>query len=150
MFKKKGKFRASSIIGKEAGFKGTLKDEESIRIDGKFEGKIQVGGNVIIGKDAIVEANIQAKSVSIGGKVIGDIDSEERVELFSSGSLEGKVKASDLTIAEGAFFNGECRMVPLEEEKEEKKKEKEEKIFKKTTSDKKAASEFEFVQPEEE
>ena len=140
MFKKKERFRTSSIIGKGAEFKGTLKDEESIRIDGKFEGKIQVEGNVIVGGDAIVKANIQAKSVSIGGKVIGDINSEERVELFSSGSLEGKVKASDLTIAEGAFFNGECRMVPPEEG-EEGKEEK---------TSKKAASEFEFVQPEEE
>ena len=144
MFKKRKKFRTSSIIGRGAEFKGTLKDEESIRIDGKFEGKIQVEGNIIVGEDAIVKANIEAKSVSIGGKVVGDINSEERVELFSSGSLEGKVKASDLTIAEGAFFNGECRMVPPEEGKEEKDKGKEEK-----TSEK-AASEFEFVQPEEE
>lgn len=136
MFKKKRKFRTSSIIGREAEFKGTLKDEESIRIDGKFEGKIQVEGNVTVGEDAIVKANIEAKSISIGGKVIGDINSEERVELFSSGSLEGKVKASDLTIAEGAFFNGECRMVSPEEGKEEK-------------TSKKATSEFEFVQPEE-
>ena len=43
----------------------------------------------------------------------GDIDGEGKVEISSAGSLEGKVKASDLTIAEGAFFNGECRMNPL-------------------------------------
>lgn len=139
MFKKREKFRTSSIIGRGAEFKGTLKDEESIRIDGKVEGKIQVEGNVIVGEDAIVKANIEAKSISIGGKVIGDINSEEKVELFSSGSLEGKVKASDITIAEGAFFNGECRMVPPEKDKGKEEK----------TSEK-AASEFEFVQPEEE
>jgi len=119
MFSRKEKFITASIIGKGTEFKGTLKDRESIRIDGKFEGKIQVEGNVIIGKDAVIKADIQAKSISVGGKVIGNVDCQEKVELFSSGSLEGKVKASDLTIAEGAFFNGECRMIPFQEKEEE-------------------------------
>jgi len=113
MFKgKKDERKPSSIIGREAEFKGALIDKESLRIDGKFEGEIQTEGSIIIGKDAVVQAKIKAKSVSIGGKVIGDIDCEERIELSSTGSLEGKVKASDLTIAEGGFFNGECKMTP--------------------------------------
>jgi len=115
MFKRGEKFKTSSVIGKETEFKGNLKDRESIRIDGKFEGEIEVGGTLIVGEDAVIKANIKAKSVSIGGKVVGDVNCEGKVELFSSGSLEGKVKASDLTIAEGAFFNGECRMAPLRE-----------------------------------
>jgi len=120
MFSRKEKIKTASIIGGETEFKGTLKDRESIRIDGKFEGKIQVEGDVIVGKDAFVKADIQAKSITIGGKVIGNICCQGKVELSPSGSLEGKVKASDLTIAEGAFFNGECRMVPLEKSEEEK------------------------------
>ena len=115
MFKKGEKFKTSSVIGKETEFKGSLKDKESIRIDGKFEGEIEVGGNLTVGENAVIKANIKAKSVNIGGKVVGDVNCEGKVELFSSGSLEGKVKASDLTIAEGAFFNGECRMAPLRE-----------------------------------
>ncbi len=115
MFKRGEKFKTSSVVGKETEFKGSLKDKESIRIDGKFEGEIEVGGDLIVGENAVIKANIKAKSVSIGGKVVGDVNCEGKVELFSSGSLEGKVKASDLTIAEGAFFNGECRMAPLRE-----------------------------------
>ena len=94
-----------------------------MRSDGKFEGESQGEGNVIVGKDAFIKANIRAKSINISGKVVGNIDCQEKVELFSSGSLEGKVKASDLTIAEGAFFNGECRMIPLQESVEEKSSE---------------------------
>ena len=111
MFKKKEEI-TNTLIGKDTEFKGVLKDKENVRIDGKFEGEIQTEGTVIIGEDALVQANIRAKSVNIGGKVIGNISCEERVELFSSGSLEGKIKASDLTIAQGAFFNGECNMTP--------------------------------------
>jgi len=114
MFKKRRieEKTTTSVIGKETEFKGSIKDKGSIRIDGSFQGEIETEGNLIIGEDAVVEAKIRAKSVIIGGKVVGDINCEEKVELFSSGSLEGKVMASDLTIAEGAFFNGECRMTP--------------------------------------
>jgi len=114
MFRKKRieEKMTTSVIGKETEFKGSLKDRGSIRIDGSFEGEIETEGSLIVGEDAVVRANIKARSVIIGGKVMGDISCEERVELFSSGSLEGKVIASDLTIAEGAFFNGECRMTP--------------------------------------
>jgi cytoskeletal protein CcmA (bactofilin family) len=110
--RKKKEEITNSVIGKNTEFKGVLKDKENVRIDGKFEGEIQTEGTVIIGEEAVVQANITAKAVDIGGKVVGDISCEGRVELFSSGSLEGKIRASDLTIAEGAFFNGECNMTP--------------------------------------
>lgn len=110
MFKKKEQDRTNSVIGPGTELKGTLKDTGSIRVDGKFEGKIETEGNVIVGEDAVVKADIKAAAAIISGKVTGDISCEGRVEICSTGSLEGKVRASDLTIAEGAFFNGECRM----------------------------------------
>lgn len=112
MRKKKKEEKTNSIIGPGTECKGTLKDRESIRVDGKFEGEIQTEGTVAIGEEAVVQANIKAAAIAIAGKVVGDIDCEGKVEICSTGSLEGKVKASDLTIAEGAFFNGECRMSP--------------------------------------
>jgi len=110
--KKKVEGKTNSLIGPGTEFKGTLKDREGVRIDGKFEGEVETGGSLIVGEDAVVHANIKAAAVLIAGRVTGDIDCEGKVEIFPTGSLEGKVKASDLTIAEGAFFNGECRMSP--------------------------------------
>lgn len=117
--KEKFEFETESVIGKGTEFKGTLKDRDSIRIDGKIEGKIQVEGNLIVGEDAIVRADIRAKSISIGGKVIGNVDCQGKVELFHSGSLEGNVKAHGLVIPKGALFDGECRMIPFEKKKEQ-------------------------------
>ena len=111
MFARKEKFETESIIGKETELKGTLKDKESIRIDGKVEGEIHSEGDVIVGEDATVNANIEAKSVSIKGKVVGNVTCQGKVELFPSGSLKGNVEASGLTIPEGAFFGGECKMI---------------------------------------
>jgi len=122
VFDSKGKFEfeTESVIGKGTEFKGTLKGRDSIGIDGKIEGKIQVKGNVIVAEGAIVKADIRAKSISIGGKVIGNVDCQGKVELLSSGGLEGNVKAHSLIIPKGAFFNGKCRMIPLEENKKKK------------------------------
>ena len=111
MFVRKEEFETESIVGKETELKGTLKNKESIRIDGKVEGEIHSEGDVIVGEDATVNANIEAKSVSIKGKVVGNITCQGKVELFPSGSLKGNVKASGLTIPEGAFFDGECKMI---------------------------------------
>jgi len=121
--KKRGKVKTSTVIGEMADSNGTLKDKESVRIDGKFEGEIETEASVIVGGNAFVKANLKADSVSIEGKVIGNIDCNGKVEIFSSGSLEGKVKASELIINGGALFNGECRMVSNEEEKEGLEKE---------------------------
>lgn len=110
MRKRKKEERTNSIIGPGAEFKGNLKDKEGIRVDGRFEGEIETEGIVTIGEDAGVQANIKAAALIIAGKVVGDIECGGKVEICSTGSLEGKVKASDLAIAEGAFFNGECRM----------------------------------------
>ncbi|MEA1964266.1 MAG: polymer-forming cytoskeletal protein [Candidatus Aerophobetes bacterium] len=134
--KKEGEMiKTNTVIGKGTELKGSLKDEESIRVDGKFEGDIQTKGEVIIGEDGVVRADIKAKSVKVGGKLVGDVSCEGKVELFSSGSLEGKIKASDLTIAEGAFFNGECVMTPVDME-EEKEEELEQRNVEKETSEK--------------
>ncbi len=117
MFDGEDKVKIGSIIGREAEFEGVMKGKKGVRIEGKVQGEIQMKGEVVVGKDALVKANIQAHSVSIGGKVVGNVDSQGRVELSPSGSVEGNVKAADLTIPGGAFFNGQCKMTSSEANK---------------------------------
>ena len=112
MSRRNDKLEVDSIIGKGAEFKGTVKGEGSIRIEGKVDGKIDIGGEILMHQDAVIKADIKAGSLTIGCKVEGNIDCKGRVELLPSGALKGNVKASDLTIAEGAFFDGQCKMVP--------------------------------------
>ncbi len=112
MSRRNDELEVESIIGKEAEFKGTVTGKGSIRIEGKVDGKIDVGGEVLTHQDAVIKADIKARSITIGCKVEGNIDCKGSVELLSSGTLKGDVKASDLTIAEGAFFDGQCKMVP--------------------------------------
>jgi cytoskeletal protein CcmA (bactofilin family) len=99
-----------TMIGEGAGFEGTIIVPHGIRIDGAFKGKIEASEMLTIGNAGVVEAEIKAKSIIIGGKVSGNIVAAERVELESRASLIGDLQTRDLVINEGALFHGKCSM----------------------------------------
>lgn len=99
-----------TILGEGTVCEGTLTVPHSVRIDGSFKGKIETNEVITIGQNGVVEADIIAKSAIIGGKVIGNVIVDDRVELESKSSLIGDLKARDLIINEGAIFHGNCSM----------------------------------------
>lgn len=99
-----------TMIGEGASFEGTVILSHAIRIDGVFKGKIEADEMLTIGHTGIVEADIKAKSIIIGGKVSGNIIASERVELESKASFIGDLQTRDLVINEGALFHGKCSM----------------------------------------
>ena len=62
-------------------------------------------------ENAVVEADIVAKVVSVKGRVKGNISAREKVELFACASVDGDVTAPQITMETGCRFNGACRMV---------------------------------------
>ena len=99
-----------TMIGEGAIFEGTIIIPHGIRIDGTFKGKIEAGEVLTIGNNGVVEADIKAKNIIIGGKVSGNIIADERVELETRASLVGDLRTRDLVINEGALFHGKCSM----------------------------------------
>jgi cytoskeletal protein CcmA (bactofilin family) len=90
-------------IGKSIAIKGDLTGNEDLVIEGKVEGKITLpSGQVTIGADGKVTADLDAKSVVIVGRVKGNVRATERAEIHSSGVLEGDVHAPRLVVQEGA------------------------------------------------
>ena len=83
----------------------------SLFIYGKVFGNIQSNGAVQTANGSVINGNISAKDVAIGGKVDGDLDVEKKVTLGDTSFLTGNLKASILTIEEGAKFDGVCNMV---------------------------------------
>ncbi|MDG5814263.1 polymer-forming cytoskeletal protein [Chitinispirillales bacterium ANBcel5] len=106
----KGNKGLLTMIGEGAVFEGTAKVPHSFRIDGTFKGKLEIGEALFIGNTGVVEADIEAKSVIIGGKVKGNLMVEERIELESGSSLYGDLKTKDLVINDGAVFHGNSSM----------------------------------------
>jgi len=96
-----------ATIGKSLVIKGEVAGSESLYIDGRVEGSINLSGNrVTIGRNGIVSANISAREIVILGKVRGNLTASDRVDIRSDGSLTGDVVAARISIEDGAFFKG--------------------------------------------
>ncbi len=102
--------KVSGFIDKDTEITGDIKFKDSFRIDGKFKGKILSGNSLIIGETGEVEADIEAGSISINGRVKGSLNAKESIEIFSQGRVTGKLVTPTLIIEEGAFFQGSCQM----------------------------------------
>jgi cytoskeletal protein CcmA (bactofilin family) len=96
-----------ATIGKSLIVKGELSGSESLYIDGKVEGAINLPGNrVTVGRNGQVAANIVAREIVVLGKVRGNCQASDRVDIRSEGSLTGDVIAARISIEDGAFFKG--------------------------------------------
>jgi cytoskeletal protein CcmA (bactofilin family) len=96
-----------ATIGKSLVVKGEVTGSESLYIDGKVEGAINLPGNrVTVGRNGQVSANITAREIVVLGKVRGNMTASDRVDIRSEGSLTGDVTAQRISIEDGAFFKG--------------------------------------------
>ena len=96
-----------ATIGKSLVIKGEVSGSESLYIDGKVEGYINLAGNrVTVGRNGQVAANITAREIVVLGKVRGNVTASDRVDIRSEGSLTGDVTAQRISIEDGAFFKG--------------------------------------------
>jgi cytoskeletal protein CcmA (bactofilin family) len=98
-------------IGKSISIKGDLTGNEDMVIEGKVEGKVDLPNNQLtVGANGTVRAEITAKAVVIVGRVAGNVNGTERVEIQGTGVVEGDVSAPRLVVAEGAVLNGAIKM----------------------------------------
>lgn len=96
-----------ATIGKSLVIKGELSGSESLYIDGRVEGSINLPGNrLTVGRNGVVSANINAREIVIIGKVKGNLAASDRVDIRNEGSLTGDVMAQRISIEDGAYFKG--------------------------------------------
>jgi cytoskeletal protein CcmA (bactofilin family) len=96
-----------ATIGKGLYVKGEITGSESLFIDGKVEGSINLPGNrVTVGRNGQVAASINAREIVVLGKVRGNVSATDRVEIRAEGALTGDVAAARISIEDGAFFKG--------------------------------------------
>jgi cytoskeletal protein CcmA (bactofilin family) len=96
-----------ATIGKSLVIKGEVSGSESLYIDGRVEGSINLAGNrVTVGRNGVVSANVNAREIVVLGKVRGNLTASDRVDIRSDGSLTGDVVAARISIEDGAFFKG--------------------------------------------
>lgn len=101
------------IFDVDASMQGSLKFKEpvNLRINGKFEGTLELKGILTVGKSAQLNAQINGDHIIIAGKVKGRIVAREGLSLLSTAIVEGDIYPRKLSVAEGAIFDGKCFML---------------------------------------
>lgn len=97
---------ANCIIGEGSIFEGRFYIEGSIRIDGKFQGEIKTGDQLIIAPTGKVKTNIIARRVTIAGTLIGNITASDEVNLIETGKVLGDIVTPKLTVEPGVITEG--------------------------------------------
>jgi cytoskeletal protein CcmA (bactofilin family) len=108
--KERGDGTLNGFIDKGSQVRGDLSFEETFRIEGRFEGKIRSGNELIIGDSADVTAEIDVGRLSVNGTLKGSVRASERVELLAGARVSGDLVTPVLRIEEGAHFEGSCQM----------------------------------------
>jgi cytoskeletal protein CcmA (bactofilin family) len=99
-----------SVFGPTLRFKGELKAQEDIRIEGRIEGSIHHQQKVVVGAKGEVVATVIAQSIDVDGKVQGDMTARKAVKVSQSAVVRGNIRAPSVSITEGANFNGGVTM----------------------------------------
>jgi cytoskeletal protein CcmA (bactofilin family) len=110
-----------NFLGGGTVVEGTIRSNNSVRVDGKIKGKLICKNTLTIGVNGEIEGDIEAKNAIIGGKIKGKIKVAEKLVLEAKSILIGDLKASKLLIDEGAVFEGTSDMGKKEQTEVESK-----------------------------
>lgn len=102
----------STILGLDDALSGKLQLKSGGQILGNFSGQIECEGDLWIGSEAHVEADIRSDRVTIAGFVRGNIVASSRLKITSTGRLEGDAKVGALVVLEGGVHHGVIRVHP--------------------------------------
>ena len=105
-----------ATIGRTVVIKGEITGNESLYIDGRVEGTITFKDHrVTVGRNGVVQSNISAREVVIMGKVTGNVECTDRVDIRSEGSLTGDVISARISVEDGAMLRGAVQLTPAEQ-----------------------------------
>jgi len=120
MPKREGKKKDKSeivILGKTTSFTGILKFDTTLKIQGNFKGTIDARGDLIVDKEAVVDADrVTVSSLTVYGSISGTVDARNKVDIKSGAKVHGDVNAARLRIADGVLFEGKCKMSNVEKD----------------------------------
>jgi len=105
------------VLGKTTSFTGLLKFATALRIQGNFRGTIDATGDLIVDKEAVIDADhITVRSLTVYGNISGTVHAQDKVDMMSGAKVQGDVSAARLRIADGVLFEGKCKMTNVEKD----------------------------------
>lgn len=109
---------AATTLGEDTEFSGTLKFGNSLTIQGRFKGDLTSPGHLIVGAPGQVRAEIKVGSLTVEGKITGNIKAKDLVDLRSTAEVFGDINASKIKIEEGVVFVGKAEIKPKDSKSE--------------------------------
>ena len=103
-----------SVIGEHSTFEGSFRSENSVRVRGTMQGDLESKRAVFVEETARIKAKVTGASIIVAGEVDGQLHCAGRVEIKPSGRMTGGINAGTLKMDEGAFFEGQLKMVKPE------------------------------------
>ena len=98
----------NTVVGSGSAISGNLRVNGFVRVDGDIDGNLETDGNVIIGENARIRGNVKAKSIIIGGIILGNIQAPDSVKLLSQSIVVGDIISHKVTIEDLALVHGHC------------------------------------------
>jgi cytoskeletal protein CcmA (bactofilin family) len=103
-------FPVKTVLSQNTYFDGVMRFKNSLRINGKYHGKVEADGLLVLGPNSKMKGDIVCDEVIIGGEVKGNVYARQRLELLDTAKLYGDIKTAKLKIADGVIFEGKCEM----------------------------------------
>jgi len=102
--------QGQSFLGRTIQIKGEISSNEHLTVEGKVIGNIASSSRLTIGRDGLVNGEINAQAVRIDGKAEGSIIAKQKLEISSAGAFTGNLKSDKLVVEEGAIFQGKVNL----------------------------------------
>lgn len=101
---------ADGSIGADLVVRGALSGKSDLRVDGVFEGELELDGALLVGPEGTVTAPLSVGSLEVEGEVRGDVLARESVAIRTGGRLVGDVRARRIHVDDGASLQGGIEM----------------------------------------
>ena len=103
---------SKNVLGSDVEIKGNVRFAGEMTFEGKLDGEIHTDGVLNLGDTAVINGNINAQTVVVRGKLTGNINAKEKIEIKAKAELFGDIRATKLIVEEGVTFVGKTEVNP--------------------------------------
>ncbi|NUQ12603.1 MAG: polymer-forming cytoskeletal protein [Gemmatimonadaceae bacterium] len=100
----------TSVIGPGMKVVGDVETTGILKVEGTVHGSIRGARQVLLGRTGVIQGDVQAEEIVLGGRIVGTVTASERVEIQSNSVIEGDVHTRSIVVFEGGILNGNVRM----------------------------------------
>lgn len=102
--------QGATTVAKDSSFKGSLKSDSNLTIEGNFDGELEARSTIFIAPGANVRADVvRASDVIVAGTLNGTVDASGRFHAMPSAEVTGEINSRILVVDQGSQVN--CRFV---------------------------------------